>query len=83
MNKRIISKVGKRHRPDIDMMEFMQIEEMREFDLDRNFPEVEKSKETGDYKVIKSLTLDDIESVELFNNDNDDFIPVVKTKKPC
>ena len=36
MNKKIISKVGKRHRPEIDMMEFMQLESIREFDLDRD-----------------------------------------------
>ena len=35
MNKKIISKVGKRHRPEIDMMEYIQIEETREFDLDK------------------------------------------------
>lgn len=36
MNKRIISKVGKRQRPEIDMMEYMQTEETIEFDLDRD-----------------------------------------------
>ena len=36
MNKKIISKVGKRHRPEIDMMEYIQIEETREFDLDKH-----------------------------------------------
>ena len=36
MIKKVISKVGKRHRPEIDMMEFMQIEEIKEFDLDKH-----------------------------------------------
>jgi len=36
MNKRVVSKVGKRHRPEIDMMEFIQIDEIMEFDLDRD-----------------------------------------------
>jgi len=35
MSKKIISKVGKRHRPEIDMMEYMQNEELNEFDLDK------------------------------------------------
>lgn len=36
MNKRIISKVGKRNRPEIDMMEYMQTQETIEFDLDKH-----------------------------------------------
>ena len=36
MNKRIISKVGKRHRPEIDIMEKIQIDDIIEFDLDRD-----------------------------------------------
>lgn len=38
MNKKIISKVGKRHRPEIDMMEYIQLGEVREFDLDKHKP---------------------------------------------
>lgn len=48
MNKRIISKVGKRHRPDIDMMEFMQTTENQEFDLDKH---------------CESLSQDDLDSL--------------------
>ena len=37
MSKKIISKVGKRHRPEIDMMEYIQTTENQEFDLDKDY----------------------------------------------
>ena len=36
MNKKVVSKVGKRHKPEIDMMEFIQVDDIMEFDLDRD-----------------------------------------------
>jgi len=36
MTKKIISKCGKRHRPEIDMMEYIQTTENQEFDLDKH-----------------------------------------------
>jgi len=44
MNKKIISKVGKRHRPEIDMMEYIQVTENQEFDLDKHTEKPVKKK---------------------------------------
>lgn len=37
MTKKIISKIGNKRLPDIDMMEFIQLDEIKEFDLDKHY----------------------------------------------
>ena len=83
MIKKVISKVGKRHRPEIDMMEFIQIDSIREFDLDKHcevltdegwFEASADFKNTIKKKSIKENVKPDIEqnaefSEEIENNE--------------
>lgn len=36
IKKKIISRIGDKPKNDVDMMEFMQLDEIREFDLDKH-----------------------------------------------
>ena len=53
MNKKIISKVGKRHRPEIDMMEYIQTQETIEFDLDKHYDSLSQN-DIG--KIVSGLS---------------------------
>ena len=52
MTKKIISKIGDKRLPDVDMMEFIQIDDIKEFDLDKNFPDVERTIESAPEEEI-------------------------------
>lgn len=67
MNRRIISKVGKRQRPEIDMMEYMQTEETIEFDLDKHVEPIKK----------KSIS----EYVDLENEHNDQLVDIIENNE--
>ena len=58
MNKRVVSKVGKRNKPEIDMMEFIQIDDIMEFDLDRDLFDDKPIKK-------KSIVRDDVENEQI------------------
>jgi 5'(3')-deoxyribonucleotidase len=70
MNKRVISKVGKRNRPDIDMMEYIQTTESQEFDLDRDL-----FRDLGVTPIKKKLIKD---VVELDIDQNAEFSEIIE-----
>jgi len=66
MNKKIISKVGKRHRPEIDIMKNIKIEETREFDLDKHMEKPVKKKSLKPDVVNRDIEHNDqlVEKIE-------------------
>ena len=65
MNKKVVSKVGKRNRPEIDMMEFIQIDDIMEFDLDRDlFDDKPIKKKSQSYTVENEQIAEFSEEIE-------------------
>ena len=71
MNKRIISKVGKRHIPEIDMIEYMQTDELLEFDLDRDLFDDKPIN-----PVKKKTVREDVE-----NEHNDQLVDIIENNE--
>ena len=61
MNKRVVSKVGKRNKPEIDMMEFIQIDSIREFDLDKHTTKKEPAKKKS---IVESAEIENEQIAE-------------------
>ncbi len=70
MNKRVISKVGKRQRPEIDMMEYIQLDDVAEFNLDAYIPAPQI------VVIKKKYVREDVE-----NEHNDQLVDIIENNE--